>query len=157
MGGSILNKLKLSDWASIAEVLGAIAVVVSLLFVGFQIGEGNREARATRVQAALDSEMVFQAAILREASVWEKIVTGAPLAAGQETRKGIILYNMLQTQNENRYLQMQSGYLEHRTSDLLRTASLPFYEIWRESPGAKSRSPEWLEILDKAHERASTD
>ena len=35
-------KLKLSEWASIAEVLSAVAIVVSLVFVGLQISDGNR-------------------------------------------------------------------------------------------------------------------
>jgi hypothetical protein len=149
-------KKTLSDWASIAEILGAIAVVVSLLFVGFQISEGNRETRAARVQAALDTEMAFQAAVLRDAAVWDKIVTGAPLAAGEETRKGIILYNMLQTQNENRYQQMQAGFIEERTSAIASLATLPFYDIWRSSPAAQSRSPEWLAILDNERQRAGS-
>ena len=150
-------KKTLSDWASIAEILGAAAVVVSLLFVGFQINEGNRETRATRIQAAIDSEMLFQAAILREAGVWEKIVAGVPLAVGEETRKGLILYTMLQTQNENRYFQSQSGYLDHRPEGLLELVAIPFYDVWRDSPGARSRSPEWLEILDDERERIAAE
>jgi hypothetical protein len=67
-------KLKLSDWASIAEILGAIAIVVSLLFVGFQISDSNRETRAATVQAALDSEMVFQAEIARYAGTWARAI-----------------------------------------------------------------------------------
>jgi hypothetical protein len=38
-------KLKLSEWANIAEVLGAVAIVVSLIFVRVQISDGNRETR----------------------------------------------------------------------------------------------------------------
>ena len=151
------NKVKktLSDWASVAEILGAAAVVVSLLFVGFQINDGNRETRAARIQSALDSEMVFQTTILREAGIWEKIVTGVPLSAGEETRKGLILYGMSHTNNENRYLQMQSGYLENSPGLGLELVAVPFYDTWRNTPGARSRSPEWLEILDKERERVT--
>ena len=148
-------KKTLSDWASIAEILGAVAIVVSLLFVGFQINDGNRETRAARIQAASDAEMVFANTILSEAGIWEKILTGVPLSAGEETRKGIILYSMLFANNENRYLQMKAGYLENRPGLGLEMVALPFYDTWRKSPGARNRSSEWLEILDKERERVT--
>ena len=141
-------KLKLSDWASIAEILGAIAIVVSLLFVGFQISDSNRETRAATVQAALDSEMVFQAEIARYAGTWEKVSTGAPLADGEEARRGIVLFNMMMTLNENRYFQMRSGFLENRTDAIAEGVTWPIYEAWQRSGGYRSRSPEYREYLE---------
>ncbi len=48
---------KLSDWASIAEIISAVAVVASLLYVGFEIHRNtkvglaaNRQSIATRAQ-----------------------------------------------------------------------------------------------------------
>jgi len=41
-----MKNLKLSDWASIAEIIGAIAVVVSLLYLAAQINGQTQEARA---------------------------------------------------------------------------------------------------------------
>ena len=50
-------KLKLSEWASIAEIIGALAVVASLFYVGYQIKRNtevglaaNRQSIATRAQ-----------------------------------------------------------------------------------------------------------
>ena len=65
---------KLSDWASIAEILGAVAIVISLVFVGFQISDGNRETRAATTQAALDAEMAFQAELMRYANEWQRVI-----------------------------------------------------------------------------------
>ena len=147
-------KLKLSEWASIAEILGAIAVVISLIFVGLQINEGNRESRASTVQAALDSEMLFQTHILSHTDIWLKIQNGEPLNDEIEIRKAIILYNMNMTLNENRFEQYKSGYLE--TEPPLESNGIvnwPIYEIWRDSPGARSRSPEFLEYLDLIRSR----
>ena len=45
-----MSKLRLSDWANIAEVIGAVAVVASLLYVGVQVQENTREIRATNRQ-----------------------------------------------------------------------------------------------------------
>ncbi|MFQ5609860.1 MAG: hypothetical protein ACE5F8_06280 [Woeseiaceae bacterium] len=38
-----MKKLKLSEWASLAEIIGAVAVVVSLIYVGLQV-RNNTEA-----------------------------------------------------------------------------------------------------------------
>ncbi len=35
---------RLSDWASVAEIIGAVAIVVSLLFVGLELRDSNRLA-----------------------------------------------------------------------------------------------------------------
>ncbi len=138
---------RLSDFASVAEIVAAVGVILSLLFVGFQIEDGNRETRAATLQATLDSEMFFQAEILRYAETWEKVVTGEPLSDGEETRRGIILYNMLMTLYQNQYYQFKSGYLEDSPS-VERTITFPIYEIWRGSGGASARSPEFLEFVE---------
>lgn len=53
----------LMEWSAllgnIGKFLGAIAVVVTLVYLTRQIGEGNRETRAATTQSALDSEMFF--------------------------------------------------------------------------------------------------
>ena len=46
----------LSELASVAEILGLLAIVPSLIFVGVQLVRGNREARATTTQLAVQSE-----------------------------------------------------------------------------------------------------
>ncbi len=52
-----MTKRKLSDWASIAEIISVMAVVTSLLYVGYEIQrnskvglESNRQAIAARAQ-----------------------------------------------------------------------------------------------------------
>ena len=39
--------MKLTDWASIAEIIAAIGVVFSLIFVGLQINDGNATRNAS--------------------------------------------------------------------------------------------------------------
>ena len=153
-GGEELN-LKLSDWSSIAEIVAAIGVILSLLFVGQQLQEGNRETRAATVQAALDSEIAFQAVVALHAETWGKVSDGEALAAGGELRRGIALYNMLMTVYENRFHQYNSGYLDRPPSELVAgAASWPIYDIWRPTGGAKTRSPEFLDLLEEVRASA---
>ena len=50
-------KLKLSDWAHIAEIIGGIAIIASLIFVGVQIQENSRAVRSATFQASTDSDL----------------------------------------------------------------------------------------------------
>ena len=140
-------KGKLQEYALIAEILGGIAIVVSLIFVGFQITDGNRETRAATTQAVLEAEMLFQAQLLRYADVWEKVVIDGDMSDRVETRRGIALFNMMITQEENTYEMQKTGYIEY--SEITFGQFAPnFLEAWRQSPGAKSRSPEFMQIVD---------
>ena len=141
---------KLSDWSSVAEIIAAIGVILSLLFVGFQIQDGNRERIAATIQASLDSEMAFQAEIARYAGTWDKMSRGQALAEGEETRLAITLFGMLMTVYENRFHQFNSGYLDRPPSELVAIAvHWPIYDLWRVRGGAATRSPEFLELLDE--------
>ncbi len=146
--------MSLQDWGAIGEMLGGFAIIVSLLYVGLQIKHGNRETRAATLQANLDSEMSFQAEAMRYAGTWEKILTGVHITDGEETRRAILLYNMMMTLYQNRYYQFKRGYLDHPpvTEEVV---TWPFYEVWRASGGAKNRSAEFLEFLDRQHERGT--
>ena len=98
-------KWKLSEWASIAEIIAAIGVILSLIFVGVQVSEGNLETRAATLQAASDAEAFMLATFLEHTDTWDKVVTGQPLDDGAELRGGILLYNLLLVDTENRYHQ----------------------------------------------------
>ncbi len=50
-------KLKLSELASIAEIVGAFAVVISLIYVGIQV---NDSAVAVRSSSANDANVALQ-------------------------------------------------------------------------------------------------
>ncbi len=147
----------LKKWSSIAEVIAAVGVILSLIFVGLQISEGNRETRAATLQAATDSEMFMQSQFMHYADLWEKLIVDAPIMKGGETRRAIILYNMLMTDFENRYFQFEAGYFDARSwqarlSSLRRIVALPFFETWRGTMGGVAHSPGFLELVDDLRE-----
>jgi hypothetical protein len=145
--------MKLSDWASVAEILGAIAIVISLYFVGLQLSDGNNETRAATTQSVIDAEMTFQALVIQYADVWEEgVLGGAPLDP-VSTRRAIGLYNMAMTLNDNRFQMAQSGYFEPSEGAMRQLVVLPFFDTWRNSPGAGSRSPDFLHYVDEIRNR----
>ena len=148
--------------ANYAEIIASIAVVLSLIFVGLQLNEGNRETRAATTQVALQSEMDMLHTLALHAGTWDKVVSAEPLASGEEMRRGILLYNLLMTENENLYYQAESGYLEAGTWEGRRLTlpplvRLPMYEIWKKTIGSLGHSADFLELLDSVAVGASDD
>ena len=60
--------MSILEWAAVAEIVGAIAVVITLIYLAVQIRGSNLETRATTAQAALDSELFLSAELLRYAA-----------------------------------------------------------------------------------------
>ena len=140
--------------ANIAEIIGVILVVITLAFLTLQIRQNTQAIRATTMKSAMQSEMEFAAILLNEAGVWEKILTGAPMAAGEETRKSILLFNVFMIDTEARFHQFKSGYLDSqgwmgRRDSLPHLMKLPIFEIWRKSIGGMSRSADFIDLLDR--------
>ena len=81
------------------------------------------------------------------------MASGTPITDSVETRRGIILYNMVMTVQENRYYQYQAGYIDNMPASLNMTVQLPFFDMWRTSVGAATRTPEYLELVDNLRDQ----
>lgn len=144
----------LSELASIAEILGLIAIFPSLIFVGVQLARSSREARAATLQAAASSQLDLTSMFAQYASTWDKVLKGEALSDGEESRRGIVLYQSLMIDTENRFHQNKTGYLEDkswkaRELTLPHLISLPMFASWRGSLGGLNCSSDFLEVLDK--------
>ena len=130
--------------------------------VGLQINEGNQETRAATIQASADAEAFMIATMLNQSGTWNKVVTGAPFDSEEETRSGILLYNLLMTESENRFHQFNSGFLdsqswEGRVASLRPLVRPPMFEVWKESFGALNNSAAFLALLDNLAEETAID
>lgn len=100
-------RLKLSEWASAAEIVGAAAVIVSLVYVGHQV---NDNTSAIRSAAANDASVTMQSWYLemgsnREASdLWFNAMTSSePLPTHDEFQFMMMMHAVM--------LGMQNSYL----------------------------------------------
>ena len=59
-----MNSEKLSDWASIAEIVSGIAVLVSLIFIIQELGRNTDAVEAATLQAAMDASNEFLLTLL---------------------------------------------------------------------------------------------
>ncbi len=101
-------KIKLSDFASIAEIIGAFAVVISLVYVGAQVSDS---AGAVRSAAANDANVAVQN--------WY-------MQIGTDTQSSELFYNALTSEEalsnheEFQFLMMMHGvFLAFQNSYLL--------------------------------------
>ena len=101
-------KLKLKQLASIAEIVGALAVVVSLIYVGIEV---NDSASAVRSAAANDANVALQA--------WYLQVGGSPQTS-ELVYTGVMSEDALPDAAEYQFLMiMHSFFLGLQNSYLL--------------------------------------
>jgi hypothetical protein len=60
---SILHRDRAEYWAFIAQIVSAVAVVISLVFVGFQLRDGNRVALRNESNATMEQWSNFRSSI----------------------------------------------------------------------------------------------
>jgi hypothetical protein len=73
--------------SAIADVVGNAAIVLTLIFVGLELAEGNRETRSVTVQASLDAEMSLIRTLVDHAATWDKWSRGRRLQMSERHEK----------------------------------------------------------------------
>ena len=86
-----MGKFNYSKWSSVAEIIGTIAVVVSLLFVAHSIEKNTEEAQAQQLNDLYDANREIELALASDAT-WSEIV-----------RRGNIQFGDLSESEKYRY------------------------------------------------------
>lgn len=117
--------MSLQDWALIAEIVGGIAVIVSLIYVGLQV---NDSTSAIRSSAASDATKTMQSWYLemgrnRQASdIWYNAMTSAePLPARDEFQFMMSMHTAILGM-QNSYLLSKEGTLDEEFREAVTTA-----------------------------------
>ena len=108
-------KMKLSELASIAEIIGAFAVVISLIYVGVQV---NDSAGAVRSAAANDANVALQNWYLQIGSdqqtseiFYQALTSEAPLSNEKEFQFLMMMHGVF-LGFQNSYLLAQEGTID---------------------------------------------
>jgi len=108
-------KLKLSDWASIAEVLSGVAVVVTLVFLIVGIRENTRITRAAAYDRNIDSLNQSRNAMIRDreiARIWQALQDGDPTGLDElDLVRARVLVSTLFNNYEKSYFANKYGTL----------------------------------------------
>ena len=152
--------LKLSDWASIAEVVSAMAVVISLLYVGFQINQNTNEVRAANRQQLVSrshSATLSTAASPELAGAVAKAGDGSTLTSLELSQYGYLVRSMLYDVQEA-YLLYREGRLDEEYWNtraaiaLAFMAQTPARDVYRRDKSVGALHTAFIEWMDQAIE-----
>lgn len=130
--------MTIQDWGAIGEIIGALAVVISLLYLAKQIHIQNRESRLSTINSSLsewNSLLALVADNAELACVWAKGLRNEKLSEEEEVRFRAFTNSYFRVV-EGLYLQHLEGRLDDRiwhgisrgTTDML--ASPGLHRFW---------------------------
>jgi hypothetical protein len=120
-------KFKLSDFASIAEIIGAFAVVISLIYVGVQV---NDSAGAVRSAAANDANVALQNWYLQIGSdrqtseLFYEALTSEEALSNQEEFQFLMMFHGVFLAFQNSYLLAEEGTIDAELREAITAAVL---------------------------------
>ena len=148
-------KLRLKDIASIAEVIGAFAIIISLIYVGVQVNDSTRAVRSATANetAAAISSWYAEVGVDQHAS--QVIVDGfanPETLSREETAQFIYLMHGLFLQYQAAYYLSQEGTLDEElresvTNTILGVRDLPGMRLYWTQRG-KLFKPSFREHVD---------
>ena len=153
-------KFKLSEWASIAEIIGAFAVVISLLYVGVQV---NDSASAVRSASANDANVALQNWYMQIGSdqqtseLFYQALTSEKALSHQEEFQFLMMLHGAFLAFQNGYLLAEEGTIDLELREAITAAILGVKEL----PGTKRywrqrRSylhPDFADYVDQLYEQ----
>ena len=107
-------KLKLSDWANIAEIVSAIALVFTLLYVGYELHLNTTESHLANIHAMTAQSQAIALAIATSSELSNSLA----MPFDELTRSQVVQIRMLLSTAlrgaETAYILYSDGLLEER-------------------------------------------
>lgn len=126
--------MELQDLGAIGDLVGGIAVVVSLVYVAYQIRQNSlqiehnsRSVEAAMYQQTADAFSRWQALVAQDealASIWARGMAGQALDPVERVRFGMLVGFLLNAY-ENSYYQRELGALQRNTLAISRGVLAP--------------------------------
>lgn len=129
-------KLKLSELANIAEVIGAFAVVVSLVYVGVQVNDSNSAVRSASVNDAnvAVQEWYMQIGSDEQTSrLFYSALMSNEVTSNEDEFQFIMMFHGVFLAFQNSYLMSEEGTIDSELVDGLTGAILAV----KDTPGMK--------------------
>ena len=110
-------KLKLSDWASVAEIVAGIAVVITLIFLILGIRANTDAQLAASRQTSIQVDVTLLASIIANPEVNENLLKPlSELTFAEQEQVGNALAGLVRTR-EFAWSQYQNGVMDKATMD----------------------------------------
>lgn len=111
------NVMTLSDWGNLGQVMGALAVVASLIFVGFQIRQNTKSNQATALQLNADYWLNYITKIADPnlSKIYANGASGQGKLDQQQFAQFFLLCRVTFMGCENQHYQYRVGLLDRST------------------------------------------
>ena len=109
-------ELSIQDWGAVGEIIGAIAVIISLLYLAIQVRSQNRESRLATINNSLmkwNSLLSLVADNSELAEIWNRGLKNEKLSETEEVRFRAFVNSYFRV-IEGLYLQHLEGRLDDR-------------------------------------------
>ncbi len=109
--------MKLSEWASVAEITSAFAVVASLLYVGVQVSQNTIAVKQSAHQAMADYDREQSALLVTDATLREVVMRGEEDVASltpDEHRQFYEFTTHMLTTWESSFINYENGLVEEQ-------------------------------------------
>lgn len=152
--------LKLKDWAYIAEIIGGVAIIASLIFVGLEIQENSRQVRSATFQSITELDMSWLDNMVENQDLsiaWNKLLIDHTKLQDIEWAQLDWVITMMMRNFENIYQQYQAGILpEERWSSSQNIINYTFskggmYCWYREADNPQLLTGDFREIMADAY------
>ncbi len=132
-----MPQLKLSDWSNIAEIVGTLAVIVTLVFVGLQVRQNTLAVESAAAQAVHENFAGWYTSVQNEPALFQLSVKGMKdYSSLSETEKGqfIAMFMAFCSHSQNAFYKWKDGSLSSELWNGWELVSMNFFS----TPGGKA-------------------
>jgi len=164
LNGKLPMKLKLSEMSHVAEIIGAFAIVLSLVYVGVQVKDSAAATRSAAVNDASESVQLWylEMGSNRQASdLWFSAMTSSDPISTNDEFQFMMMMHACMLGFQKSYLLVEEGtldadYRDSITFALVAVKDLPgMHRYWRQRRGFLHRG--FAEYVDGLFLRDSVD
>jgi hypothetical protein len=148
------NRSRLSTFASLAEIVAALAVVVSLLHVASQVRRNTEATQAASYQAMVRASNEYLLSLASDATLADivhRAKTDTASLTPAEGRRYFAYVRVFWRNMDNAYVQHERGVLADSEWEVYRgiaCAALTRHPSWSWALHADSLSPGFVEIMN---------
>ena len=145
--------MTLEQGAYLAEILGVIVVIVTLIYLSVQVRQGTELLRSESRQALVTNDVTSLASNFENADVFAKYVAGNEMSAEDQLRMSFMFALDLRNR-EFEYFQYTNGLLDEQTWLAYRHVILINHStgrgrVWWDEIGREIVDPAFAKLVDK--------
>ena len=145
--------MTLEQGAYLAEILGVIVVVVTLVYLSVQVRQGTELLRSESRQALVTNDVASLASNFQNADVFAKYVAGNEMSAEDQLRMSFMFALDLRNR-EFEYFQYTNGLQDEQTWLAYRNVILINHStgrgrVWWDEIGREIVDPEFAKLVDE--------